>query len=306
MARKIGIIGLGNVGAALAHSLICQGMAESYVFIDVSEEKSQADALDFEDAMANLKQFAHIEVNDYQALADADIVVSALGNIALQHNAGEDRFAEFPFTKLAVKEVSKRLVEVGFKGILLVITNPCDAVCALYQHYTGFPKEKVFGTGTLLDTARMKRALGKAFEVNPKSVSGYNLGEHGNSQFVAWSQVSLKGQSIMDLTTRDQREELNLAAVKGGHTVFYGKGYTSFGIAASACRLIEQILTDAKEVLPVSSYQEKFQTYLGYPAIIGRDGIVERVELNLTEEEEIKLAASAKLIKERVEAVLAE
>ncbi|MBM7636770.1 L-lactate dehydrogenase [Streptococcus saliviloxodontae] len=304
--RKIGIIGMGNVGSALAHTLISQGVADSYVFIDTNESKSQADALDFEDAMANMKSFASITVNDYAALADADIVVSALGNIALQHNAGEDRFAEFPFTKQEVKSVSKRLVEVGFNGILLVITNPCDAVCALYQHYTGLPKARVFGTGTLLDTARMKRALGKAFSVHPKSVSGYNLGEHGNSQFVAWSQVTLKGQSIMALTTEEEREALNLAALKGGHTVFYGKGYTSFGIAASATRLIEAIFTDSKEVLPVSSYQESYQTYLGYPCVIGREGIVETPSLQLTAVEYQKLSASARLIASKVQSALSE
>ena len=109
MARKIGIIGMGNVGAAVAHGAIAQGLADSYVFIDINEKKAEADAQDFKDAMANLPSYANIVVNDYAALEDADVIISSLGNIQLQHNAGEDRFAEFPFTREAVYQVSQDL-----------------------------------------------------------------------------------------------------------------------------------------------------------------------------------------------------
>ncbi|CAD0156344.1 protein of unknown function [Streptococcus thermophilus] len=114
MARKIGIIGMGNVGAAVAHGAIAQGLADSYVFIDINERKVEADAQDFKDAMANLANYANIVVNDYEALKDADVIISALGNIQLQHNAGEDRFAEFPFTREAVYQVAQELKTVGF------------------------------------------------------------------------------------------------------------------------------------------------------------------------------------------------
>ena len=170
----------------------------------------------------------------YAALEDADVIISSLGNIQLQHNAGEDRFAEFPFTREAVYQVSQELKKLDFKGILLVISNPVDAVSALYQEFTGWPRERVIGTGTLLDTARMKAAVGDDLSVNPKSVSGYNLGEHGNSQFTAWSQVKVKGQDITELTSEEERQNLFMASMKGGHKVFYGKGYTSYGIASAA------------------------------------------------------------------------
>lgn len=109
---------------------------------------------------------------------------------------------------------------MDFKGILLVISNPVDAVTALYQEFTGWPKERVIGTGTLLDTARMKAAVGEVLEVNPKSVSGYNLGEHGNSQFTAWSQVKVKGQDITALTSEEERQNLFMASMKGGTRFF--------------------------------------------------------------------------------------
>ena len=299
MSRKVAIIGMGNVGAAVAHGLIAQGAFDDYVLIDTNEAKVKADALDFQDAAANLNHHANITVNSYEALADADIIISALGNIKLQDNSNADRFAELPFTSKEVIEVSKKIKEVGFKGILIAITNPVDVVTSLYQHYTGLPKERVIGTGTLLDTARMKRAVGVRFGVDPRSVYGYNLGEHGNSQFTAWSQVRVKGQPISKLTSEEVLEEIGTEAMKGGHTVFYGKKYTSYGIASAAIRLALAVVSDTHEELPVTNYYAPLDTYLSYPALVGRSGIIEQLQLTLTEEEEAKLARSAQFIQDK-------
>lgn len=299
MSRKVAIIGMGNVGAAVAHGLIAQGAFDDYVLIDTNEAKVKADALDFQDAAANLNHHANITVNSYETLADADIIISALGNIKLQDNPNADRFAELPFTSKEVIEVSKKIKEVGFKGILIAITNPVDVVTSLYQHYTGLPKERVIGTGTLLDTARMKRAVGVRFGVDPRSVYGYNLGEHGNSQFTAWSQVRVKGQSISKLTSEEVLEEIATEAMRGGHTVFYGKKYTSYGIASAAIRLALAVISDAHEELPVTNYYAPLDTYLSYPALVGRSGIIEQLQLTLTEEEEAKLARSAQFIQDK-------
>lgn len=299
MSRKVAIIGMGNVGAAVAHGLIAQGAFDDYVLIDTNEAKVKADALDFQDAAANLNHHANITVNSYEALADADVIISALGNIKLQDNPNADRFVELPFTSKEVIEVSKKIKEVGFKGILIAITNPVDVVTSLYQHYTGLPKERVIGTGTLLDTARMKRAVGVRFEVDPRSVYGYNLGEHGNSQFTAWSQVRVKGQPISKLTSEEVLEEIGTEAMRGGHTVFYGKKYTSYGIASAAIRLALAVISDAHEELPVTNYYAPLDTYLSYPALVGRSGIIEQLQLTLTEEEEAKLARSAQFIQEK-------
>ncbi|MGT2800635.1 L-lactate dehydrogenase [Streptococcus marmotae] len=304
MARKVGIIGLGHVGAAVAHGLIAQGAFDDYVFIDTDEAKMAAEAMDFADAAANLPYHATILVNDYQALADADVVISALGNITLQDNPQADRFAELPFTAKEVPAVAQQLKAVGFKGILVVISNPVDVVTSLYQEYTGLPKDRVIGTGTLLDTARMKRAVGQYFSLDPRSVQGYNLGEHGNSQFTAWSQVKVKGQAVCDFLSDTERADLEKTAIMGGHTVFYSKKFTSYGIASSTIRLVLAIVSDAHEELPVSHYYEPLETYLSYPAIVGRSGIIERIQLQLTAEEEEKLAASARFIQEKVVASL--
>lgn len=299
MSRKVAIIGMGNVGAAVAHGLIAQGAFDDYVLIDTNEDKVRADALDFQDAAANLNHHANITVNDYEALADADVLISALGNIKLQDNPNADRFAELPFTSKEVIDISEKIKSVGFRGVLIAITNPVDVVTSLFQHYTGLPKERVIGTGTLLDTARMKRAVGVRFGVDPRSVYGYNLGEHGNSQFTAWSQVRVKGQPIRTLTSEKVLEEIATEAMKGGHTVFYGKKYTSYGIASAAIRLALAVVSDAHEELPITNYYAPLDTYLSYPAIIGRNGVIEQVKLTLTDEEEAKLAHSAQFIQDK-------
>lgn len=298
MSRKVGIIGMGHVGSTVAHGLIAQGAFDDYVLIDINEKKVTADAVDFTDTAANLNQHANIIVNDYQALADADVVISALGNIALQDNPDADRFAELPFTAKQVPLVAKKLKEVGFKGIIIAISNPVDVVTSLYQRYSGLPKERVIGTGTLLDTARMKRAVSERFGVDARSVYGYNLGEHGNSQFTAWSQVRVKGQPISTFTDAKTLDEVAHEAMIGGHTVFYGKKYTSYGIASAAIRLALAVVSDSHEELPVSNYYEPLDTYLSYPAIVGREGIIEQIKLTLPAEE-AKLENSANFIKRK-------
>ena len=301
MTRKVGVIGMGNVGSTVAHYIVAMGFADDLVLIDKNEAKVKADALDFEDAMANLPFHTNITVNDYSALKDADVIVSALGNIKLQDNPNADRFAELPLTRQAVKEVAQKIKESGFKGKIVAITNPVDVITSLYQKITGLPKNHVLGTGTLLDSARMKRAVAERLNLDPRSVDGYNLGEHGNSQFTAWSTVRVLGRPLTELA--DKRgldlEELDKEAKMGGWTVFQGKKYTNYGVATAAVKLVNAILSDSLTELPVSNFREEYGVYLSYPAVVGRDGVVEQAQLDLTEEELQKLQTSADFIKEK-------
>ncbi|MDZ5437988.1 L-lactate dehydrogenase [Limosilactobacillus reuteri] len=301
MTRKVGVIGMGNVGSTVAHYIVAMGFADDLVLIDKNEAKVKADALDFEDAMANLPFHTNITVNDYSALKDTDVIVSALGNIKLQDNPNADRFAELPFTRQAVKEVAQKIKESGFKGKIVAITNPVDVITSLYQKITGLPKNHVLGTGTLLDSARMKRAVAERLNLDPRSVDGYNLGEHGNSQFTAWSTVRVLGRPLTELA--DKRgldlEELDKEAKMGGWTVFQGKKYTNYGVATAAVKLVNAILSDSLTELPVSNFREEYGVYLSYPAVVGRDGVVEQAQLDLTEEELQKLQTSADFIKEK-------
>lgn len=299
MSNKIGIIGDGHVGSTVAHQLLVSGLVDDLVLIDVNEAKVTADELDFQDAMANLKHHTNIVINDYSALKDADIIISAFGNISLE--AGGERFAELNYNRERIGDIAASIKKSGFDGILVAITNPVDAITNMYQELTGLPKKHVIGTGTLLDTSRMKRAVGSRLNVDPRSVEGFNLGEHGNSQFTAWSTVKVLEQPITELVKDKpwKLEDLNDEIKFGGQTVYKGKQYTNYGIAAAVTRLVETIESDARTELPVSNYHEKYGTYLSYPAIVGRDGIVQQVQLALTDEEEKLLAKSAETIKEK-------
>lgn len=302
MTRKIAVIGMGNVGAAVAHHLVSNGLVDDLVLIDVNAPKVEADALDFEDAMANLDHHTNIYVNDYSELDDTDVIISAVGNIKLLDTPVQNRMAELDFTGSVVGQVATQIKNTKFHGILVVISNPNDVMTAIYQKVTGYPTEKVIGTGTLLDSARMKRAVGVKLDVDPRSVSGYNLGEHGNSQFTAWSTVRVLGHPIKDLVESKNinLDELNEDARTGGFKVYQGKKYTNYGISAAAVKLAMAILNDAHEELPVSNFREDYGTYLSYPAIVGRNGIEQQIELNLPEDELEKLKASADYIKENM------
>lgn len=287
------------MGSTAAHYIVANGFADDLVLIDPNEGKVNADALDFKDAMPNLPFHTNITVNDYAALKDADVIISALGNIKLQDNPNDDRFAELPFTSKQVKDVATKIKASGFDGIIVAITNPVDVITSIYQAVTGLPKNHVIGTGTLLDSARMKRAVADRLHIDSRSVAGYNLGEHGNSQFTAWSTVRVLGHPISEVAEKRglDLDQLDQEAKRGGFTVFHGKKYTSYGVATAAVRLANTVLNDALTELPVSNYREEYGVYLSYPAIVGRDGIVEQVQLDLTEDELKKLQISADYIK---------
>ncbi|MCT6822023.1 MAG: L-lactate dehydrogenase [Lactobacillus apis] len=302
MSTKIGIIGDGHVGCTIAHELIISGLVDDLVMIDVNEGKVNADAVDFEDAMANLPYHTNIVVNDYDALKDAEVLISTLGKISLETKG--DRFQELEYNKKQLQPITESIKKSGFNGILLVISNPVDAITNLYQQLTGLPKEHVLGTGTLLDTARMKKVVAKKFNVDPRSISGFALGEHGNSQFTAWSTVKVLEQPITELAKSASwsLDDLEDEIKTGGQTVFMGKHYTNYGVSAAAVRIVRAILTDSHTELPVSSYQEKYGTYMSYPTIVGRNGIEAKIELALTPEEEELLEQSAQAIKEKSQA----
>lgn len=301
MTRKVAVIGMGNVGAAVAHYLVAGGFTDDLVLIDQNQAKVDADALDFKDAMANLPYHTNLFVNDYGQLKDTDVIVSALGNIKLQDNPNADRFAELPFTQKEVPQVAQKIKESGFSGKIVVITNPVDVITSIYQSVTGLPKEHVLGTGTLLDSARMKRAVADRLHVDPRSIEGYNLGEHGNSQFTAWSTVRVLDQPITKLAQERglDLDKLDQEARMGGWTVFKGKKYTNYGVATAAVRLVNTILSGSQTVMAVSNYRQEYGSYLSYPAVVGRDGIEGQVQLDLTDEELAKLQTSANFIKEK-------
>lgn len=294
---KIGIIGIGHVGADVAYTLSREKLATELVLIDLLAKKSEAERLELEDSMIVWDHSVNIITQKYEALNDADIVVISVGS---QNLEVEDRNSELKDNVASLNEAIPKILASGFNGLFIVISNPCDVITRKVQELSGFEKHRVIGTGTLLDSSRMKRVLGDHFNVSPLDISGYVLGEHGETQFIPWSTIRVEDKLISDsnLLSKEQMESLKEATRLGGWDIFNGKGWTSYGIAAMCARLVQAIKYDEKRVYPVSVYDPEYNLYLGYPAKIGKDGIISRLELSLTKEEAVKYIASATAVNE--------
>lgn len=302
MKRKVGIIGAGHVGSDVAFSLVTQGICDEIVLIDKQETKARSEALELRDMASMNRSYTEIIPNVLDALSDADIIVMAVGPETLLR---EDRMEELIETSKAVAEIIPKILATGFNGIFINITNPCDVITALIQKLSGFNHSRVFGTGTSLDTARMRRVVGEVLNINPKSVDGYVLGEHGESQFVAWSTVRIGGVPLLDYQTN---KPLDLAALKqsvrgGGWNILTGKGWTSFGIATATAQIVEAVLANAKQVFPLAVFSKEMEIYIGQPAIIDSEGVTSILKPPLTEEEKADLIASSNIIKAALETV---
>lgn len=298
--HKIAVIGLGNVGTTVAHMLLMAGLVDELVLIDKNEKKVAAEYNDFADAFPRTAHSAVIKQNDYRELADTDIIITAFGDIEATNRTG-DRFAELPINKQNARELGAKIKESGFNGILINISNPCDAILGVLQQATGLRYDRIFGTGTLLDTARMQRAVGEHFHEAPQNVDGYVLGEHGNTQFTAWSTIHIDGIPLTQLADEGKinLDKLSDKIRQGAFTIMVGKGYTCFGVASCAITLVESIFTDKHVFLPVSLFMERYGCYIGYPAVIGAKGIEAIHPIKLTPAEEELLDKSTATIKEK-------
>ncbi|MEG0372424.1 MAG: L-lactate dehydrogenase [Enterococcus sp.] len=300
--RKVAIIGVGHVGSTTAYTLISKQIVDEVVLFDTNTKLVQAELNDLVDGQMEQSHQVKLIAPDLTELATTDVLIFSAGNISIL-NGNSDRFAELNLTKTIVEEWAPKIKASGFKGIILNITNPCDVITRYLQELTGFPKERVFGTGTSLDTARMKHAVSEKINVHPTSVNGYVIGEHGESQFVAWSTVTIGGLPVAETLTSEQRTELDAAARKGGWITFNGKGYTSYGIAVQAAAIVEAILNDNQLVVPVSHYHSNEKCYAGSPAKVSTRGISESIPLNLTAAEKKKWQLTIQTIKAMYETI---
>ncbi|MGX6971460.1 L-lactate dehydrogenase [Vagococcus bubulae] len=297
---KVGIIGLGHVGSDIAYTLCTKGQVDELVLIDKNKEKVMAEYLELTDSMMMTEVKTTILLHEYRHLNDADIIVISVGSQSIDN---EDRVSELNDNKQAVKEIIPQVVSSGFKGIFLVITNPCDVITTLVHRESGFPAYRVIGTGTSLDTNRMKRIVGEKLGVSGQSINGYVLGEHGESQFVAWSTVMVGTQKLLDVVSlsEDELEEMKEATRLGGWEIHQRKSWTSYGIASTTSRLIQSILKDEKKIYPLSIYQEKDNIHIGYPAVLGKRGIVKALSLDLTKKEDLLFRQSVEQVTQYLE-----
>ena len=296
---KVGIIGTGHVGAHVLYSLALQGYADDFVLVDLETNRAKAEAerQDVLDCTEFLPHRVDIRIGSIEDLTDRDVIVNAVGDI-LALKGTHDRNYELKFNMHALYTYAERLKASGFHGVVVNISNPCDVITWHLSEILGLPDGSVFGTGTGLDTARLRLRLQQQTGLNAKACQAYMLGEHGNAQFAAWSAASFNGQSLAkaaesDPVFRFDKDALEKSAREGGWTTYNGKFCTEYAIALTACRLVHAVAHDEKIIVPVSTnlngaYGEE-NVFAGVPAVVGKNGVEKVIELDLDENDKQRL-----------------
>ncbi|KRL62313.1 MAG: L-lactate dehydrogenase [Lentilactobacillus diolivorans] len=299
--QKVALIGDGAVGSSYAYAMMHQGLAEEFVIVDVIKKRTEGDALDLEDAQVFTSP-KHIYSGDYSDCADADLAIITAG---APQKPGETRLDLVNKNLKIMQSIIKPLVGSGFKGVLVVAANPVDILTYAAQKFSGFPKNRVFGSGTSLDSARLRVALGKKLDLNPQSVDAYILGEHGDSEFAAYSAARIGGQPFLDVAKKAGLSSDDLATIEDqtrhkAYEIINRKGATFYGVATCLMRISRAVLRDENTILPVGAPLDGeyglTDIYIGTPAVINANGIAKVIEVPLNDDEKAKMTASAETL----------
>lgn len=309
--RKVAVIGTGFVGSSSAFALMQSGLFSEMVLVDVMKEKAEGEAMDINHGAA-LCNPMNIYAGDYADIKDAAIIVLTAG---ANQKSGETRLDLLKKNISIHSSIMAEIRKQNCEGILIVVANPVDVLTLYAQKYSGMPENRVFGSGTVLDTARLRYLIGNRLDVDARSVHAYVIGEHGDSEIVTWSNANVSGvplsdffalrgmQGIGDLeaSQKDIADDVKNAAYK----IIEKKHATYYGIAASVVRLCRAVLKDEKCVLPISTCLHGeygiSEVSLSVPAIVGRNGIEELVPVLLSEQERDDLLKSANILKKSLE-----
>lgn len=294
--NKVVIVGCGNVGMSYAYALINQKTSvNELALIDLNEERVTGEVMDLNHGLAFAPKQMNIHVGSYKDCSDANIVVIAAG---ANQEKGETRMDLIDKNSKIFKGIVDNIMKNGFQGIFLIATNPVDIMTYLTYHYAQVPASHVIGTGTSLDTARLRYMLGHMLDISPRCVNGYVLGEHGDSEFIPWSNANVGLQSIYDFLQKEQLDKIEERVRNAAYDIINRKGATYYGIGTCLVRITNAILDNENAILTVSSYDDNNDVFVGGPTIINKDGVKNRIYVKLTEEESNKLQHSIDVIKD--------
>lgn len=300
---KLVIVGAGHVGSAVLNTALSLQMAAEIVVVDIIGEKALGEAMDANHGVAFAPTAsAYVHAGGFEECRNADVIIIAAGPSILP---GEnlDRLLLAERNVKTIDDVMRAITQYTQEAVIIMITNPLDITAYCAQALYGYPKGKVFGTGTTLETSRLRRILGSKYHVDPKNVHGYMLGEHGNSAFPAWSLVNIAGVPAHRLdeyfhpTEPLNREVVGAKVVNVAYDVLNFKGCTNYGIAMVASRLARAVFYDENAIFPVSTRLEGEYglsgVSLSLPCLIGGGGVHRRLEVPLAADEVQKLQGSA-------------
>ena len=308
MNNKVTIIGAGSVGATIAYTLVVDSPVSEIVLIDVNHDKARGEALDIKQATPFLSPTKVYE-GTYEDAEGSDIVVVTSG---IGRKPGQSRIDLTQTNVDIIKSIAPEIVKHAPDAIYVIVANPVDILTYVFAKVTGLPKSRVFGSGTILDTIRLRTRLSELYSINQKQVHAYVLGEHGDTSFVAWSTADITGIPLNDyddaLTNKSvlpitpyQREEVEEYVRKSGGKIIAGKGATFYGIAASLCHIIKCIYSGADTVMTLSTLLEGeygiSDVCLSTLCVLGSRGILSTLAPKMSEEEMAKFRHSAEALK---------
>ncbi len=292
------IVGTGNVGASIAFSLLNQRTAVNEIILtDIIAKDAEGEAMDLNDALAVAPSYIKIKNGTYKDAKDCDVVVITAG---AAQRPGETRMELLKKNVNILKGMVEQIMASGFNGIFLVVTNPMDILTYYTWKFSGLPYEKVIGSGTVLDSARLRKRLASYLNVNPKSVHAYQVGEHGDSEVSLYSIADMGGQKISTMLPKDTLKGISEFVRNEAYDIIDRKGSTHYGIATCVVQILNCILNDENRVLPVSSYDTFSDTCFGWPSVVGREGIVRRLDVKLSEKEGVELQKSINVLKNAI------
>ncbi|MBN1043648.1 L-lactate dehydrogenase [Clostridium botulinum] len=309
---KIAIIGAGFVGSTTAFNLITQGVCDEILMIDINKERAYGEVMDLNHCIEYLNRNTKVVTGEYKDCKDVDIVVITAGP---PPKPGQSRLDTLELSAKITESIVNPIMESGFNGYFIIVSNPVDIIAHYVYKISGLPKNHIIGTGTSVDSARLKNFIGELLNVDPRSVQGYSMGEHGDSQMVPWSHVTVGGKSFYailednkDLTGEVDLDKLVLDTSRAGWEVYERKGTTYYAIAAATVAIIKSIMHNENKIIPVSTllegeYGEK-DVFCGVPAILNRDGVKDVVEIHMTADEMIKFKNSLNIIRKYADKII--
>lgn len=310
--RKLVLVGTGFVGMSMAYAILSQGAASGVselVLIDVLKDKAIGEAMDLCHGLPCSSSHMDIKAGDYSECEDADIVVITAG---LNQKPGQTRLELAGANAKIMKDITMQVVNSGFKGIFLIASNPVDLMTKVVQEVSKFPTGRVIGSGTALDTARLRFMVGEYLNVSNKNVHAYIMGEHGDSSFVPWEHAYVGCKKVTDIFKDAGKDladldKIHIEVRDAAYEIINRKKATYYGIGLGLAKIVRTIMNDTNEILTVSAYLNgeygQEDIYIGVPAIVNSNGAREILNLELSKENQEKLNNSAKILRENMEGI---
>lgn len=302
---KVVLVGTGFVGMSMAYTMLNRGGVNELVLIDLDENKAKGEEMDLNHGMPFAPQKMTIKAGNYDDCSDAQIVVITAG---IAQKPGQTRLELAETNAKIMKSITESIMKSGFNGIIIVASNPVDLMTYVVSEFSGLPKNQVIGSGTVLDSARLRYILSDYFKVSSKNIHAYIMGEHGDSSFVPWNHAYVGCKKVEDIMKERHKsqadlDEIHKEVVNSAYEIIEKKKATYYGIGMSLSKIVKSVLDNDNSIITVSTYLKDGEygqddIYIGVPAVVNKNGVRELLTLELSEEDQKKLDESCRILKE--------